>query len=312
MRDRRTLGSALLLSLASGAAGAVVLLQRRADGARDEQVDAIRAGRPAASKALGARADASQLDASIIRVAVLALLIAAFWLLYSRLKAAQRERAHLLDRTVAIAESERMHIAADLHDGPIQQLTAIAITVDRATARLERGEPEAAGQLLAVVRSGLTTEMGSLRRLMSELRPPAIDERGIGAALRDCAAQVLGESGVAFAVSAAVPPARVAPESEAVVYRVAREALANVRKHAGASTVEIVVETRDDHLHLVVTDDGCGFDVDHAGPSGDHFGIPVMRERAESVGGRLQITAAPGRGTRVDATIPWRPRSRAA
>ena len=207
-----------------------------------------------------------------------------------------------------------MHIAADLHDGPIQQLTAIAMTVDRATARLERGDANAAASLLAAVRTGLTTEMGSLRRLMSELRPPVIDERGIGAALRDCAAQVLGESGVAFAVSAAVAPAAVAPESEAVVYRVAREALANVRKHAGASTVDIVVETYDDHLRLVVTDDGCGFDVEGTsrGLPGDHLGIPVMRERAESVGGRLQITGGPGRGTRVDATIPWKPRSRAA
>jgi signal transduction histidine kinase len=313
MRDRRTLASALLLLLASTAAGCVVLLQRRADAARDAEVDAMRAGHAAASKAFDARADASQLDASIIRVAVLVLLITAFWLLYSRLQAAQRERERLLDRTVAIAESERMHIAADLHDGPIQQLTAIAMTVDRATVRLGRGDTEGAAALLADVRTGLTNEMGSLRRLMSELRPPAIDERGIGAALRDCAAQVLGESGIDFAVSAAVAPAAVAPESEAVVYRVAREALANVRKHAGATAVAIVVETCSDHLRLVVSDDGCGFDVDHraGGLPGDHLGIPVMRERTESVGGRLEITASPGGGTRVDATIPWKPRAAA-
>jgi signal transduction histidine kinase len=317
MRDRRTLGSALLLLLAIAGAGYVVLLQRRADAARDAEVDAMRAAHVAAARAFDVRADAAQLDASIIRVAVLVLLIGAFWLLHSRrarlvaqLEAAQSERAHLLDRTVAIAESERMRLAADLHDGPIQQLTAIAMQVDRATARLDRGDADGVAELLATVRSGLTTEMSSLRRLMSELRPPAIDERGIGAALRDCAAQVLADSGVAFAVSAAVAPTAVAPESEAVVYRVAREALANVRKHADATAVAIVVETCGDHLRLVVSDDGRGFDARRPadGLPGDHLGIPVMRERAESVGGRLEITASPGGGTRVDATIPWKPR----
>jgi two-component system NarL family sensor kinase len=320
MRDRRTLASALLLLLSILGAGSVVLLQRHSDAARDAEVDAIGAGHAAAAQALGAQADAAQLDASIIRVAVLVLLVGAFWLLHSRrarlvaqLEAAQRERAHLLDRTVAIAESERMRIAADLHDGPIQQLTAIAMRVDRATARLGRGDVDGGAALLEEVRTGLTTEMASLRRLMSELRPPAIDERGIGAALRDCAAQVLGETGVAFAVSASVAPTAVAPESEAVVYRVAREALANVRKHAGATAVAIVVETCGDHLRLVVSDDGCGFDVDRPadGLPGDHLGIPGMRERTESVGGRLEITASPGAGTRVDATIPWKPRAAA-
>jgi two-component system NarL family sensor kinase len=297
-----------------------VLLQRHADTSRDAEVEAIRAGRVAAAAAYGTEADAAQFDASLVRVAVLALLVGAFWLLHSRrtrlvaqLETAQRERAHLLDRTVAIAESERMRLAADLHDGPIQQLTAIAMRVDRATSRLGRGDADGAAALLDDVRSGLTTEMASLRRLMSELRPPVIDERGIGAALRDCAAQVLGESGVSFAVSAAVPSTEVAPESEAVVYRVAREALANVRKHADATAVAIVVETCGDQLRLVVADDGRGFEVDRPadGLPGDHLGIPGMRERAESVGGRLHITASPGGGTRVDATIPWKPRAAA-
>jgi signal transduction histidine kinase len=66
-------------------------------------------------------------------------------------------------------------------------------------------------------------------------------------------------------------------------------------------------------VHLVVADDGCGFEVDRPadGRAGDHLGIPGMRERAESVGGRLEITASPGAGTRVDATIPWKPRAAA-
>jgi signal transduction histidine kinase len=269
----------------------------------------------AASRAYASRATTAQTQAKIGRALIVLLLISSFWFLYSRLarlvsdlEVVQRDRARLLARTVAIAEGERMRVAADLHDGPIQQLTAIALTVDRVAARIERGE-DGAADLLAAVRTGLTAEMVSLRRLMSELRPPVIDERGIASALRDCAGQVLGGSGATFEVSTTTDPISAAPETETVVYRVAREALVNVRRHAGASRVDVVLEALDDSLRLVVADNGCGFVPGRTAPgrAGNELGIQGMRERVESVGGELRVIASPGSGTRIEAIVPWKP-----
>jgi signal transduction histidine kinase len=226
----------------------------------------------------------------------------------AQLEQAQHERAQLLARTVEIAEHERMRVAGDLHDGPIQRLTAVAFDLDRLAWTVDGVDAEQVNALAADIRIDVAEVMGELRRLMIELRPPVLDEGGLEAALRDSAGEIL-ESTVAYSVRGALEGVVAAPEVETVVYRVAREALANVRKHAEATKVDVALTTRAGTLCLTVADDGRGFEVEEvSGGRAMQLGLIGMRERVESVGGQLLVFSTIGSGTRIEARLPLRPR----
>jgi len=214
------------------------------------------------------------------------------------------ERARLLARTVEVAEDERIRVAIELHDGPIQRLTVVTLKLDRLTRLMARGELEAVGLLAGEIRDELAGEMVSLRRLMTELRPPVIDERGLAFALADCAERVLGGTNVAVELRCTLGDVRPARQAETVVYRVTREALTNVVRHAQASRVLIALEAVDGLCRLVVEDDGQGFDVAAVARGDDRYGIAGMRERVESLEGKLYVHTAPGSGTRIEAMLP--------
>lgn len=220
------------------------------------------------------------------------------------LEASERERTRLLARTSEVAEQERMRIAAELHDGPIQKLTVVAFKLDRLERRIARDE-QGTEPLIREIRDELELEMSALRRVMSELRPPILDERNLAAALDDCAKQVFTGVPIAYVATCDLGAEPPAPEVETAVYRVVREALINVRRHASASRVGVEVARRGELLHLLVSDDGAGFD--NEAPGG-HFGLLGMEERIGSVGGTLAVASAPGTGTRIEATLPWKPR----
>ncbi|MGH2973183.1 MAG: PAS domain S-box protein [Gaiellaceae bacterium] len=214
----------------------------------------------------------------------------------------EEERQRLLARTVEVAEAERSSLAADLHDGPIQHLTAVTLTLDLLANKLARGDVDGATELAQWLRESIAGEMSSLRRLMTELRPALLDERGLEATLLDCAAAVLDGEPVAFTLEYGLNGHRLAPELEAVIYRVVREALTNVRKHAHARTARVSLMVDDGRVDLVVEDDGGGFFP--GGTNGDHVGVLTMRERVESVGGSWTLRAAPGEGTQIRAELP--------
>ena len=228
----------------------------------------------------------------------------------AQLEIAQLERQRLLERTVQVAEHERIRVAIELHDGPIQQLTAVALNLDRVIRWISRGEVERAGEITAKIRNDLAREMDSLRRLMAELRPPIIDEGGLSAALESCAAEVVDDSVVECVINSTIGDVALAEEIETVVYRVAREALINVRKHSLASRVDVVLESVGDKLRLTVADNGRGFPPEKHGAifDGDRYGLLGMRERVESVGGVLVVESTPGAGVRIEATLPSKPR----
>jgi PAS domain S-box-containing protein len=212
------------------------------------------------------------------------------------------ERRRLLARTVEAAENERMAVAADLHDGPIQHLTATALALDLLANRLSRaGGRDGSEELVQRVRRDLAAEIASLRRLMTELRPPVIDERGIEAALRDCAARILGGAPIECSVDSNLGRRRLNPEVETAIYRVVREALTNIREHAHATHATVDLQARRQTVSLVVADDGTGFDPGRTVHG--HFGLITMRERTESLGGAFTVSGGPG-GTIVRAVLP--------
>ena len=202
----------------------------------------------------------------------------------------QRSREEL----VGAREEERRRLRRDLHDGLGAQLAGLTMQAGVLRSLVAR-DPAAAEQLAGELRAELRAAIGDIRRLVHDLRPPALDELGLAGAL-----ERLAESygGLRVAVEAAPLPA-LAAAVEVAVYRIVQEALANVVRHAAATRCTVRLETGPDDLLVTVTDDGRGFT---PGPHG--VGLASMRERAEEMGGECTVQAAPDGGTVVRARLP--------
>jgi signal transduction histidine kinase len=222
------------------------------------------------------------------------------------LEVVQAERGELLDETVRAGERERTRLAAELHDGPIQALSALCFRLDRVDKKLRRGEAEAAAPLVESVRGELGDEVDELRRLMSELRPPALDEGGLAGATRDYAAAFAQQSGVDCLTRITIANGTLTAEREVVIYRLVQEALTNIRRHSAASRVSLSLTSASEGVELLVIDDGVGFDMaEMAGyVRTSHYGLAGMRERVEAGGGVFSVTSAPGTGVRLRAWLP--------
>ncbi|HEX7625688.1 MAG TPA: CHASE domain-containing protein [Gaiellaceae bacterium] len=213
-----------------------------------------------------------------------------------------KERQQLLARTVEIAEAERMALAADLHDGPIQHLTAVTLQLDLLVKKLGRGDHVDASVLVLQLRETVANEMLSLRRLMSELRPAILEQRGIEVALRDCAEGVLEGTAITFELDCNLGAVQLAPEIETAIYRVVREALTNIRNHSGADRARVTLHTSGALVRLTIADNGGGFEPVRADP--DHYGLLTMREGVEAVGGAWRLTTSAGSGTKIAVSLP--------
>jgi signal transduction histidine kinase len=214
----------------------------------------------------------------------------------------QAEQAALMAELVAVEEETRRRIAADIHDDTAQAVAATGLRIDGLAATLT--DP-AAREAAESARQALTEANKRLRRLLFELRPPALDEAGLAAALELYLGESFAHDGFEWRVVDKLE-AEPAPETRAVLYRVALEALTNVRKHAGASQVEVLLERRGLGVAVQVRDDGRGFDLPapDAAPEAGHIGLVSMRERAEASGGRFWLESSPGDGTTVDFWVP--------
>ena len=217
----------------------------------------------------------------------------------------QADRRMLLDRTMRSAEEERTRIAAELHDGPIQRLTALGYGLDEARMAIEFGDIRHGLDMLGGAHQVLSGEIDELRRLMTALRPPVLDERGLVLALRDLLDSFQRRTGIASSLMGA-SEVHLHPDVETVLYRVVQEALTNVAKHAGASRVTVYLRVDEGQVETRVSDDGIGFDAASTGQmtSRGHYGLAGMRERVEMAGGSYRLISAPGYGTVVLARVP--------
>jgi signal transduction histidine kinase len=218
----------------------------------------------------------------------------------TELRSIEAQRRRLLDRSMSASDEERRRLAAELHDGPIQRLATLQYGLERATRQLELGRHETAFALLEGLSLQLAGETNSLRRLMAELRPPALDESGLVGAIRDHIVGFERHSKVAAVLDADVAE-RLDPELETVLYRVVQEALTNVAKHARAQHVLVTVRSNAGTVELQIADDGVGFDREAASAQArnGHLGLIAMRERVEMAGGVWRVESAPNEGTRV-------------
>ena len=214
----------------------------------------------------------------------------------------QEAQARLLAELVAAEEETRRRIAADIHDDTAQAVAAAGLRMDALAGTLE--DP-AQREAVVQARTALIEANRRLRRLLFELRPPALDEAGLGAALELFLTDSFAHDGFDWRVENRLED-EPAPEARAILYRVALEALTNVRKHAKASMVEVLLERRGVGVALRVRDDGAGFDLPEPDAPAEpgHIGLVSMRERAEAAGGRFAMSSTPGSGTTVEFWMP--------
>jgi signal transduction histidine kinase len=207
-------------------------------------------------------------------------------------------------------ERERTRWAREIHDETVQGLGALRLKL--ANARDQRDEQGLSAAVDAVL-EGLGDEIDGLRHLITELRPAALDDLGLVPALQALARRAQAIDGLDVQTEIDLGPEpeqrRLDAELESTIYRVVQEALTNVSRHAQATTATVSVAERGGVLHAAVTDDGQGLpDAGRLGPRGDGleggFGMSGMRERAELVGGELELVPAPGKGTTMRLTVP--------
>ena len=211
----------------------------------------------------------------------------------------------LSQRLVATEETERRKINRELHDRVGQNVTALSLNLEMMRGELPPDIREKMSMRLSDCETLLFHTDKLVRDVMADLRPPGLDEMGLLAALTEHVRQVADRSGFSATITGTPLTPRLPPAAEIMLFRIAQEALVNVAKHAGATEVAIRLESDPGAVGLTIADNGRGFD-SAARPklASGHLGMVNMQERAESIGARLRVESAPGRGTRITVEVP--------
>jgi len=219
----------------------------------------------------------------------------------------QRAQSRLLAaRLTEVEEIERRQLARELHDLAGQNLTALSVTLKIAQTQISNSlhNQELSEQLTARLddASDLIKETTKrIRNVMDNLRPPALEDYGLLAALRWYGEEFSARTNISVAVRGEALAPRPAASVEAALFRIVQEALTNVARHAQAAQAVVTVETDLETIRMVIADDGIGFDTEGA-PKSDHrqrWGLLTMVERAEAVGGSCWVESLPAEGTKV-------------
>jgi len=227
----------------------------------------------------------------------------------------QRRRAEeqlraLTHRVMQGQETERAHVAFELHDHITQLLCGVLVHFEALANKLSTRDAPARQEVIKLrAMLGQTTE--EVQRISRNLRPSVLDQLGLVAILRSDSAEFTKRTGVPLTVTCVALTTRLPAEAELAFYRIYQKALNNVEKYARARHVTVDLTRVGKFAQLVINDDGIGFDPDQrptkrtAKPG---FGLLSMRERVEMVGGRLIVESTPGKGTTIRADIPVQPR----
>jgi signal transduction histidine kinase len=228
--------------------------------------------------------------------------VANAWL---RIKLEEKEtsRQMLLEFLVSAQEEERSRLARELHDGAGQMLTSLLVRIKTLEKKAEAPSLRTG---LASLLDVVAETIEQIRDLSYRLRPATLEEFGLAVALDTLAHDLVREAGIAVECTADLGEAVLTPEAEVTLFRIAQEGLTNVVRHAHAECVLIELGVDGPFVLLRIEDDGCGFSPYHnpAQRGQHHMGLISMQERAEIIGGKLEILSAPGQGTAVRVLIP--------
>ncbi len=222
------------------------------------------------------------------------------------LKRQQLRVAQLLAETVQAQEEERKRVSVELHDSVAQWLVGASYTIQSIPHLLPEANGEQARRELAEIEKTIDQSIRELRRVMSDLHPPALEELGLVNALRQIV-EKLGRDGITAHFQIQGVPPSLPPSIEISIYRIVQEALSNIRKHSGATEVEAWLEFGPESISVEVHDNGKGFDLPKTVASEvavHHMGLMGMKQRAETFGGTLRIDTGPGKGTTISLTVP--------
>jgi signal transduction histidine kinase len=225
------------------------------------------------------------------------------WRLAKRLQRSQEEREALLVRALEASDDERRRIAADLHDGVVQDLAGVSYSL---SAIAERAGSEPQSELRPQVEDAASATRDAMRRLRSaivEIHPPNLQASGLEAALADVVSPLAADN---VSTTVEVTDAPLPDDVARLFYRAAGEAVRNIRRHAHASTVSIRVSANGEVAQLSVVDDGAGFTAAQREQSlaEGHVGISLLEDVAARMGGRLVVTSRPGAGTSFVLEVP--------
>ncbi len=200
--------------------------------------------------------------------------------------------------------AERHRLAGEIHDTLAQGFTSIVTLIQAAALALDPGQ-DAPRRHLDLALAAARENLAEARLLVTDLGPAALEQASLGDALQRVTGSTAAEAGIRGHAEITGTARPLPTGTEVILLRVGQEALANVRKHAGAQQVTVRLCYADDLVRLTVIDDGAGFEPGalSGAPSGG-FGLPGMRDRVQQAGGTLEVTSAPGAGTRVCAEVP--------
>jgi signal transduction histidine kinase len=209
-----------------------------------------------------------------------------------------------------VEDKERHRLSRDLHDEIGHNLIVLKLYLEMIRGDLDKGNASQVGQKIDEALSLVVGGIDSVRRLILDLGPAILDEVGLVPAIKQYARQFQSRTGIAVTVQEANLPTNLPSSYETTLYRVLQGALSNVVRHARAKNVRITLSSlKESLIAMIIEDDGVGFDVARktAGPA---FGLSAMRERIESLGGRIQLESRPSRagarraGTRIEVDLP--------
>ena len=248
------------------------------------------------------RAFAPTLIGALLLLALIQVPLA--FLMARRLRQGHAEREALLQRSLSASDRERRRIAADLHDGVVQRLAGTAFSLAAAAKRDDGSRLDSRREGLEKAAAQTRQSVRELRSLLVEIYPPSLKETGLESALLDLL-EPLRERGISTELR--IPSGvRLPDEAEAILYRVAQEAVRNAAEHAAAASVSVGVTLADGRAAITVEDDGRGLDIAANGirvPSG-HFGLQLMRDLAADANGEMEIGRGSDGGTRVRVEVP--------
>ena len=209
------------------------------------------------------------------------------------------QRQRLFARLIAAQEEERLRIASDIHDDTVQAMTATSLRMQQLRRHLT--DP-AQIELLTTLEGAVRESIVRLRRLMFDLRPASLDRSGLAVAMRELLERLHEETALIFALENHLTDE---PDGEVrtALYRIAQEALVNVKKHADARRVDVELRTVGSGCRVRIEDDGRGFDVESTDKPG-HLGLVSMRERAQIAGGWWTVRRSDSGGTVVEFWLP--------
>ena len=221
--------------------------------------------------------------------------------LASQLAAREREIRELAERMLQVEERERRRISRELHDEAAQLLPYARLQLE--LIEREEDAPPAVVRRLADAREAIGRAVLEIRRVLSDLSPAVLEQLGLAAAVRQLLIRLHEAHGVSTRLEGA--GLKALPEKTAILaYRLVQECCNNVARHSSASRLNVFVSAADGSLKMRIQDDGVGFRVQEAFARPGSYGLAGMRERVALAGGKFEISSAPGRGTRVSASIP--------